>query len=239
LLVIKRKCLISATFLRSSDNQQLTTDYFSPMPRAFLPLLILSTALLAAPVPDLLFVGPLDTAVVRVGSTLDASVLASPKPSRLPPSPAALVARHFHPRFGEAVGMAARKVGVIDSSAALSARDPDSSRYVLLLKSLSFSESSVTVPRRYLPPTPPVFDPATGAMSPGNRKGYSEGPGRVTTLTARAQWIVWDNVARAPAARGTASGASSYRGAAGKSQWDEAARELAKAILRQTAFSPF
>lgn len=209
------------------------------MLRPLWPLLCLSSLLLASPVPDLLFVGPLDTAVLRVDSALDASVLASPKASRRPPSPAALVARHFHPRFGEAMGMAARRVEVIDSSAALSARDPDSSRYVLLLKSLSFSESSVNVPRRYLPPTPPVFDPATGVMNPGNRKGYSEGPGRVNTLTARAQWVLWDNVARAPAARGTASGASSYRGAAGKGQWDEAARELAKAVLRQTAFSPF
>jgi hypothetical protein len=203
------------------------------------PLLALSTSLFAAPPPDLLFVGPLDTAVVRLDSGVDASVLASAKASRRPLSEAALIARNFHPKFGEAVSRAARKVEVIDSSGALSSRDPDSSRYVLVLKALSFSRSSVNVPRRYHPPTPPVFDPATGSMNPGNRKGYAEGPGRVTTLNARAQWVLWDNAARSPAARGTASGSSSYRGEAGKGQWEEAARELAKDVLKQTGFSPF
>ena len=215
------------------------------MHRPFLSLILLPLSLLSAktgyPVPDLLFVGPLDTAVVRVDSTVDASVLASSKTRRQAPSDAALIARKFYPSFGGAVALAARKVEVIDSSAAAPASpsNPDSARYLLVIQALSFSQSSVNVPRRYLPPTPPAFDPATGEMKPGNRKGYAEGPGRVTTLTARAQWVLWDNTARATAARGTATGESSYRGSAGKAQWDETARELAKALLRQTAFTPF
>jgi hypothetical protein len=210
------------------------------MHRPFLYLLIVSTSLFAKPAPlELLFVGPLDTTVVTLDSTVDASPLASAKALRRAPSEASLVARKFYPVFGLAVATAARKVEVIDSSAASTPSDPDSSRYTLVLKALRFTQSSTSVPRRFVPPTPPAFDPATGVMNPGNRKGYAEGPGRVTTLTARAQWILLDNTSRAPAARGTATGESSFRGTAGKSQWDEAARELAKDILKQTAFTPF
>ncbi len=113
-----------------------------------------------------------------------------------------------------------------------------------MLKSLKFTQSSTSVPRRFVAPTAPAFDPATGTMNPGNRKGYAEGPGLVTTLTAHAEWVIWDNTAGVngqprAAARGTATGEAAYRGTAGKSQWEETARELAKAILKQTAFSPF
>jgi hypothetical protein len=225
------------------------------MQRSFLSRMFFSAALMAFPaaaktprtLPELLFVGPLDTAVVTVDSIADASVLASSATLRHAPSDAALIARKFYPAFGAAISMAARKVEVIDSSAGAprSVSNPDSARYVLTVSALAFSESWKNVPRRYMPPTPPAFDPATGTMNPGNRKGYAEGPGRVSTLTARAQWVLWDNSVRvngsaSAAARGTAVGESSYRGAsAGKAQWDEAARELAKAILKQTAFAPF
>lgn len=194
--------------------------------------------------PDQLYLGPVDTAQITVDSSADATVLVSAKVLRRNPSAAAIVAKKWYPVFGAAVTMAARKVEVIDSSAAGSVTATDSARYTLVLSGLTITQNTKSVPRRFVPPTPPEYDPTTGIMNPGDRKGHAEGPGRETSLTASAQWILWDNTKRvngvvSPAARGAASGTSTFRGSTGKSQWDEAARELAKDVLRQTPFTPF
>jgi hypothetical protein len=236
------------------------------MLRFFLSLILLLGVFLSASAKtpiEALLVAPLDTLAVRLDSTVDATALANASARRKAPSGPALVARTFHPAFGAAIALAARKVEVLDSSAAAAPGAPrllrfsldktsgdsltfavpvlpaDSARYVLVLGRLAFSQATVSVPRRYLPPTEPAFDPATGTLTPGNRKGYAEGPGRVTTLTARAHWLIWDNTTQAPAVRGVAAGESSFRGSAGKNHWEKAARELAKSLLKQTDYSPF
>lgn len=223
-------------------------------------------ALAANPAPaDLLLVWPLDTAVVSIDSSVSTAVLTTGKAARrAAPSPALLVAREFHPRFGAAIAHAARRVEVVDSSAANPdplrvfenvrlkpaggdsvtfslpvVPDADSARYALVLGALSFSRMTKTVARRFVEPSPPKFDPATGEMTPGRHKGYSEGPGRMTTLAARASWVVWDRDAGVALAVGTATGSASFRGEARRPDWDEAARELAKDLLRQTPFTPF
>jgi len=217
------------------------------MLRLFPASLLLATALFAKTPenpPELLYIGPVDTAQITVDSSVDANVLVSAKVLRRKPSAAAIVAKKWYPVFGAAMTMAARTVEVIDSSAAARVTGNDSARYFLVLSGLTITQTTKSVPRRFVPPTQPEFDPTTGVMNPGDRKGHAEGPGRETSLTASAQWILWDNTKRvngvvSPAARGAASGTSTFRGSTGKSQWDEAARELAKDILRQTPFSPF
>ncbi len=219
--------------------------------------------------PDLLLVWPLDTAIVSLDSSVSTDVLTegltAGKPARLSrSSPALLVTRAFHPRFGEAIAHAARKVDVVDSSAANAslwsvaeevrvrlangdsatfalpvAADADSARYAMVLGRLAFSERTKTMGRRFLEPTPPGFDPATGEMTPGRHKGYSEGPGKWTTLTAKTVWLIWDRNAGVPVVAGTATASALFRGSARKSDWDEVARELAKDLLRQTPFTPF
>jgi hypothetical protein len=211
---------------------------------SFLFSLLLAPALLAAKPPveplERLAITPTDTAVVRVDSTVDRTGLIPTRKMRAAPSPAAQVAAKFHPAFAEAIRRAARNVEVV----ATPDPSPDSARYELSLTSLTFSQATVGVARRFHPPTPPSYDPATGEMNPGERKGYAEGPGRETTLTAQAQWVIRDRNTGVPAgksgaARGAASGSASTRGEIGTSQWDEAARELAKDILRQSNFAPF
>lgn len=221
----------------------------------------------AAVPQDLLIVWPLDTAVVSIDSSVATEALNPGRTARHPrssPSPAALVAREFHPRFGAAVAHAARQVEVVDSSAAPSqllslfevvrlrlpsgdtaafalpvVADADSARFALVLGKLSVTTSNKTVARRFVEPSPAGFDPATGEMTPGRHKGYSEGPGKMTTLTARATWVIWDRNAGVPVALGKATAASSFRGASRKPDWDEVARELAKDVLRQSPFTPF
>lgn len=193
------------------------------------------------PAPDLLIVAPLDTAVVTVDPLVATTALADREPStrRAAPSPALSVARAFHPRFGETVARAARRVEVIDSSAArLPLLDPDSSRFSLTVTGLAFTQSTRTVARRTVPPSPPGFDPATGEMTPGVRRAYTEGPGLVTTLTVTATWVVRDRDGDSTRAAGTTSGASEFRGDARRSDWDKAARDLALNVLRRTPFSP-
>jgi hypothetical protein len=238
-----------------------------PAPSAFLLLPVLLSATAAAELSDsdLLIVWPLDTAVVQLDSGVPTEPLLGERNKRRAPSSAFRIAREFHPRFGAAVALAARNVGVIDSSAAgaevLSlgervrlpdtaagtiltfdlpvAADADSARYALVFGSLAITQESKSVARRFVPPSPPGFDPATGQMTPGLRSGYMEGPGLMTTLTATAAWVIWDRDAGVAVAHGTAVGNSSFRGDARRSNWDEAARELAKDVLRQTPFSPF
>jgi hypothetical protein len=189
---------------------------------------------------DLLFVPPLDTTAVVVDSTVSVAALESAKAARRnAPSPAALVAREVYPHFGAALARAARGVEVIDSSAAASQGDPDSSRFRLVIQSFEVSQASRTVARRTVPPSPPGFDPATGEMTPGVRRAYSEGPGKMTTLTATAAWHLWDLAGDSVLASGKASGATVFRGDAQRKNWNEAARELAMSLLQQTKFSPF
>src|SRR5690606_4557239 len=95
-----------------------------------------------------------------------------------------------------------------------------------------------TVARRTVPPSPVGFDPATGLLTPGVRRAYSEGPGRMTTLTATAMWEVRDHASGSLLAAGEASGSGEFRGEPGRADWDKAARELALDILRQTPFTP-
>lgn len=201
-----------------------------PSSRRALPLAAL---FLAAPVlaGGTLRVLPLDTLVVTLDSGLSASALEREEDAGSPSS-AALVARAFHPRFASAVARAARRVDVV--------RPADSSaRYALRLDSLGFSLRARTVGRRFVPPTPPGFDPATGEMSPGERSGHVEGPGWVNTLSATAKWTLRDREADSVLAHGTSTGAASFRGDAGRDDWNRAARELAKAVLRGTPFSPY
>jgi hypothetical protein len=243
--------------------------------RPFQTLLTVSIlALTAAPILaadalplDMLLIWPLDTAVVSVDSSVSTEALSvgrSARHSRSTPSPASRIARNFYPRFGTAIAHAARKVDVVDSSAAdlglLSlfeevrlrlpsgdsaafalpvAADADSARYGLVLGRITFSATTKTVARRFVEPTPPDFDPATGEMTPGRHKGYSEGPGKMTTMKARAIWVLWDRDAGVPVASGKASAAASFRGNARTPDWDEVAQELAKDVLRQTPFTPF
>jgi hypothetical protein len=216
---------------------------------------------------EMLIVWPLDTAVVSVDSSVATEALSvgrSARHSRSAPSPTSRIARNFYPRFGTAIAHAARKVDVVDSSSAdlglLSlfeevrlrlpggdsatfalpvAADADSARYALVLGRLAFTATTKTVARRFVEPTTPDFDPATGEMTPGRHKGYSEGPGKLTTLKARALWVIWDRDAGVPVASGKATAAAAFRGDARKPDWDEVAQELAKDILRQTPFTPF
>lgn len=214
----------------------------------------------------LLWIPPLDTAIVSLDDAADpGAALHQGTTRRGAPSAALLIAREFYPRFGAAVRLATREAEAVDSSAAspetlfgarllrlaapdgdgdsLSFRlpppDADSSRYVLLTGHLGFSLESRNMPRRFVPPSPPAFDPATGRIEPGVRKGYTEGAGIMNTLTAAAAWLIWDREQDAILAYGTASGSASFRRDARRDNWNEAARELAKDVLRQTPFSPF
>jgi hypothetical protein len=229
----------------------------------------LSPALSAAQaVEDALYLPPLDTSAVRVDSSVRPGTLGnleadgSPEAkARRGKSPRARVARAFHPVFGGAIARAARKVEVIDSSAAtpvpharrlllrrgardsvlfpLPAPPADSARYALVVGELGLSERSENLPRRFVPPKPSEFDPATGTLEPGIRKGYMEGPGLFTHLQARAEWVIWDFRAERIVGRGTASGLATVRGEPTRAQWEELARDLAKSVLRETAFSPW
>lgn len=200
---------------------------------------------------DLLLVLPLDTAVLVVDSGVPVDALRIKKTSRRDkPSPNARVARAFHPAFGDAIAHAARGVDVIDSSAAhatVTWPDADSSRYVLIIESLAISRSTRTSARRTVPPSPPHFDPTTGLLMPGVRRSYSEGPARVTTLTAVAAWSIRDQAGNGEndekdgdsvVATGTATGTTEFRGDARRADWSDAARALALDLLRHTSFAP-
>lgn len=193
----------------------------------------------AEPAPDLLLVLPLDTAFVTVDSNVALSGL--PRNSRrdVASSPAPRIARGFHPAFGSAVFHAARGVEVIDSSAAIAPfDDPDSSRYALAIEALRFSQSTRTVARRTVPPSPPGFDPTTGLLTPGVRRAYTEGPGRMTTLSVSASWSIRDRAGDSTLASGEASGLAFFRGQPRRGDWEAAARDLALNVLRQTSFTP-
>ncbi len=225
---------------------------------AILPALLLTALAPQAQEHDLMWVPPLDTSGIVFADRADPVAVFHRGPARTAPSPALLVAREFQPRFGAAIALASRNVDVIDSSAAslepldgarelesgaatfrLPAADADSSRYVLLIGSLDFSFESRNMPRRYVRPTPPSFDPATGQLEPGIRKGYTEGAGIMNTLSVTATWMIRDNAGDSVLAHGTASGSSTFRRDARSANWAEAARELAKDVLRQTPFTPF
>jgi len=178
-----------------------------------------------------LFVLPLDTGVVALDSGLTTAALTREEDTGSF-SPLALVARAFQPRFAAAVARAARRVDAV--------RSADSSvRYELRLDSLGFSLRTRLAGRRFVPPSPPAFDPATNEMSPGDRSGHAEGPGWMSTLTATAAWTLRDRAGDSVLARGTSAGAASFRGDARREDWNRAARELAKAVLRGTPFSPY
>jgi hypothetical protein len=223
------------------DGPRRIVTSFPPMHFA-LPLTQLAFALstAASPLPALLIVHPLDTAVVTLDSGLSVAALAGDKPSRRnAPSPALLVVRRFHPAFGAAIAHAARRIEVIDSSTArIPLVDPDSSRLSLVVDALSCAQTTRTVGRRTVPPSPPGFDPTTGAMTPGVRRAYSEGPGLMTTLTATATWRIHDREGDSTVLSGRATGATTFRGAPRRSDWEQAARTLALQVLSQTPFSP-
>lgn len=209
------------------------------------PLLASLTVLISAAFPiiatptDLLLVAPLDTAAVSLHGAVPTSALQDDKDARRAYSPAALIARGFHPRFSAAIALAARGIVVIDLSApGAAARTEDSARYTLRVHALTVSQTTRTVARRTIPPEPPGFDPATGQMTPGTRRAHTEGPGQVSTLTATASWVLWDNAGDSAFVHSTSAGTSAYRGEAARHNWDEAARELAKALLHKTPFSP-
>jgi hypothetical protein len=207
-------------------------------------LLLCSTVLASTATekpPASLFLPPLDTTVVKLDSSVSTATLAEEKVRRNGPSPSALVAQQFYPRFGAAFALAIRHAEVVDSSAAGS-NGFDTARtapdYTLAIGYLSLAQTSKTVARQFVAPSPPAFDPATGQMTPGLHRGYSEGPGIVSTLTATVAWTIRDRAADTALAHGTAVGSASFRGEARKAHWDEAARELAKNILYQTRFAP-
>jgi hypothetical protein len=202
---------------------------------AFRASLLLAGAFVAVPAMaagEKLLVLPLDTTAVFIDSGLATSALIHEDDAPALTAPKGLIARKFQPRFATAVMHAARRVDV--------ARFPDSSaRYVLRIDSLGFSQKTRAVGRRFVPPSAPEFDPATGEMSPGDRTGHAEGPGWMNTLTATAKWKLWDRARDSAVAQGVGAGASEFRGDAQRENWNIAARELAKAVLRETPFSPF
>jgi hypothetical protein len=213
---------------------------------------------------DLLIVWPIDSTEITIDNSVSTAALLTQNSRRRGDDlPVELVARSFT-LFGDALSRAARNVDVIDSSAAPLSRlfpnrivtaysaesgtlafslprqrDAESARYALVLRQLSFSQETRTVARRTVAPSPPGFDPATGMLTPGIRRAYTEGPGRITTLTVKRRWLIWDYSTEAALLVGTAQGTSSFRGDARRSNWDEAVRALAKDLLRQTNFSPF
>lgn len=198
-----------------------------------IPLLGLSAPFARA---ESLRVPPLDGAVVRADSgfaAAAASLLASGEDTSRPSNSGvgARVVHAFHPPFSGAVARAARRVKVSTAQDTLA-------RYALRIDSLSLSVRKRATGRRFVPPSPPEFDPATGEMSPGDRSGRMEGPGWTGTLSAVAQWTLWDRGGDSAVARGISMGASSFRGDAGRGDLDRAARELAKAVLRATPFAP-
>jgi hypothetical protein len=208
------------------------------------PLLASLTFLISAAFPtlavssDRVLVAPLDTAAVSLDGAVPTSALQDDEEARRT-SPAALIAREFHPRFGAAIALAARGIVVIDlSTPGAAARTEDTARYSLRVHALTVSQTTRTVARRTIPPEPPGFDPATGQMTPGTRRARTEGPGQMSTLTATASWVLWDNAGDSAFVHATSAGASTYRGEAARHNWDEAARELAKALLHKTPFSP-
>jgi hypothetical protein len=227
-------------------------------------LLALLPALAAADAP-LLLIWPLDTTVVTFDSSAStASLIRETDAKKHPPSPAALITRELSLGFGlPKTTTHGHRVQIVDSSranpAVLSpfetvrascagcgdsasfrvplAVDADSSRYVLVIGALSFSSKSRTVGRRFVPPSPPGIDPVTGEMTPGLHKGYPEGPGLMTTLTATAAWVIWDRGKNAAHAVGRDSGASTFRGEARPAHWHEASRNLAAAIRGKAGFA--
>lgn len=175
---------------------------------------------------------PLDTAVVRVDTAFAAATdLFRSENDSSATSPRAFVARVFHPRFAAAVARAARRVVVAPET-------DTAARYALRIDSIGFSVSARAMGRRFVPPSPPEFDPATGEMSPGDRSGRMEGPGWMNTLSAVARWTLWDRVGDSALEHGTSTGSATYRGDAQRGDADLAARVLAKAVLRATPFSP-
>lgn len=218
------------------------------MPR-FKPLLtalaLLTGTVVARDAQPLLLVLPLDTLLVTVAPGVSVAALTDGKPARRNvPSPAALLARALHPAFGKAIAHAARGVEVIDSSAArppVTWPDPDSSRFTLVVEDLTVTQEARTVARRTVPRSLPDFDPTTGLLTPGGHRSYSEGPGRMTTLTATATWSVWDHAGDSALAAGTALGTTEFRGDARRAtvrDWEAAARALALDVLRRTPFTP-
>jgi hypothetical protein len=193
-----------------------------------LPLLGITASSFAA---EKLRVLALDTAVVRADTGFAATAARLYAPEAPDSGLGAIVAQAFHPRFADAVTRAARRVVVAP------AKDTGS-RYTLRIDSLALSTRSRATGRRFVPPSPPEYDPATGEMSPGDRSGRMEGPGWTGTLSAVARWTLWDRAGDSALARGTSTGTSTYRGEAGRGDVDRAARELAKAVLRATPFSP-
>jgi|GEM_PF-3152004 len=224
----------------------------------------------AAPTPpDLLLILPVDTARVVLDSTTSTAALGPETPARASrkstPSPAALVARVVFPVFGAAVtrmtsagdGAGGMMGGLeaIDSSAsrmAVTDVDADSARYRLVIDTLRVTQSTRTVARRTVPPTPPAYDPTTGMMTPGVRRAITEGPGRVTTLTLNAAWSILDRAAGRGVdrtaegdanpilARGTATGRADFRGGmadARRADWEAAARALALDLTRTPPFT--
>lgn len=218
------------------------------MPR-FKPLLtalaLLTGTVVARDAHDLLLVLPLDTALVALDSGVSVAALTDGESARRnAPSPAALVARRFHPTFGKAIAHAARGVEVIDSSAAnapVTWPDADSSRFTMAIEILTITQEVRTVARRTVPRSLPDFDPTTGLLTPGVRRSYSEGPGRMTTLTATATWTLWDHASARAFAAGQAAGTVEFRGDAQRAtvrDWEAAARALALDVLRRTPFAP-
>jgi hypothetical protein len=205
-------------------------------------LLLLAAAGISAAPRERLRVLPLDTTVFVLDTGISTSALI-PENDDLssdaePVSHAALITKEFHPRFAAAVARAARRVDVV----VFARMANDSARYALRLDSLAFSLRSRIVGRRFVPPSQPEFDPATGEMTPGERRGHAEGPGREHTLTATAKWVLWDRAGDSALAVGIAAGAASFRGDSDdvrREHWSKAARELAKSVLRGTPFSPF
>lgn len=235
------------------------------LPIAFAASALLVSLTAARAPEEALYLPPLDPSVVDLDSSLRSETLehlddASPRAAR-GASAQARAARAFYPVFGAAVARAARKVEVIDSSAGtfapparrlllrrgpgdstaypLPAPTADSARFTLVVGALRVTELHENLPRRFVPPKEPEFDPTTGVLDPGHRRGYAEGPGLFTHLQARAEWLVWDARLGAVAHRGTASGLATVRGEPARAQWEELARDLAKGVLRSTPFSPW
>jgi hypothetical protein len=206
-------------------------------------LLLLAAAGISAAPRERLRVLPLDTTVVVLDTGISTLALI-PENDDLssdaePVSHAVLISKEFHPRFAMAVARAARRVDVVVFA---HAAGDTSSRYELRLDSLGFSQRTRAVGRRFVPPSQPEFDPATGEMTPGERRGHAEGPGRVTTLAATAKWVLWNRAGDSALTTGISTGAASFRGDSDdvrREHWSKAARELAKSVLRGTPFSPF
>lgn len=181
---------------------------------------------------------PLTASAVAVDSVAAAS-LPAPEGDDPPGGAAVRVRREFHPVFGQAVATAARRVRVAvrDADAPGSAA-ADSVRYLLTVESLAITGVERAAPRRFVPPEPAGFDPATGRMTTGSRHGRTEGPGLATTVTARAVWSLRDLAADSLSLRGEAEAHVRFRREAGRDDWNRIARDLALDLLRRTPFAP-